>query len=106
MQPRPDVDYVTTADAIDEVIETAMRTGRTRLPLVEHEGDLDHAIGVVNAKDLLPAALGRSVDLRRLARPLPHVAEGTRVDQVLRDMRRRQRHLRSWSTSTAPSPAC
>jgi len=93
MQPRPDIDYVTTADTIDQVIETAMRTGRTRLPLVEHNGDLDHAIGVINAKDLLPAALGRSIDVRARARPLPRVAEGTRVDAVLRDMRRQQRPL-------------
>jgi CBS domain containing-hemolysin-like protein len=93
MQPRPGIDFVTTDDSTDDVIETAMRTGRTRLPLVEREGDLDHAVGVVNAKDLLPAALGKTIDLRELARPLPRVAEGTRVDAVLRDMRRRQRHL-------------
>lgn len=41
-----------------------MRTGRTRLPLVEREGDLDSAIGVINAKDLLPAAAGRSIGAR------------------------------------------
>ncbi len=93
MQPRPDIDHVTVADTLDEVIETAMRTGRTRLPLVEGNGDLDQAVGVINAKDLLPAALGRTIDLRSLARPLPRVAEGTRVDAVLRDMRREQRHL-------------
>jgi CBS domain containing-hemolysin-like protein len=93
MQPRPEIDYVTTGDTTDRVIEKAMRTGRTRLPLVEHEGDLDHAVGVINAKDLLPAALGRAIDLRELARPLPRVAEGTRVDAVLRGMRREQRHL-------------
>jgi CBS domain containing-hemolysin-like protein len=93
MQPRPGIDYVTTADTIDEVIETAMRTGRTRLPLVERNGDLDNAIGVINAKDLLPAALGESIDLRTRARPLPRLAEGTRVDKFLRDMRREKRHL-------------
>lgn len=93
MQPRPDIDYVTTADPVEQVIETAMRTGRTRLPLVEHDGDLDRALGAINAKDLLPAALGQPIDLQALARPLPRVAEGTRVDAVLRDMRRQQPHL-------------
>ena len=93
MQPRPEIDYVTTADTIDQVIETAMRTGRTRLPLVEHNGDLDRALGVINAKDLLPAALGQDIDLRGRARPLPRIAEGTRVDEVLRDMRRQRRHV-------------
>lgn len=93
MQPRPQIDYVTTADSIDKVIETAMRTGRTRLPLVEPDGDLDSAVGVINAKDLLPAVLGQAIDLRARARPLPRVSEGTRVDGVLRDMRHQQRHL-------------
>jgi CBS domain containing-hemolysin-like protein len=93
MQPRPDIDYVTTADTIDQVIETAMRTGRTRLPLLEHDGDLDRALGVINAKDLLPAALGKDIDLRARVRPLPRIAEGTRVDEVLRDMRRQRRHV-------------
>jgi CBS domain-containing protein len=93
MQPRHEIDYVTTTDTIDQVIGTAMPTGRTRLPLVEHDGDLDHALGVINAKDLLPAALGQSIELHARARPLPRVAEGTRVDEVLRDMRRQQRHL-------------
>ena len=37
-----------------------MDTGRTRLPLTEPDGDLDRAVGVVNAKDLLPAAVGRT----------------------------------------------
>jgi hypothetical protein len=41
MQPRPEIDYVTTADTIDQVLETAMRTGRTRLPLVAHDRDLE-----------------------------------------------------------------
>jgi CBS domain containing-hemolysin-like protein len=93
MQPRNEIDYVTAADTIDDVIETAMRTGRTRLPIVEHDGDLDRALGAINAKDLLPAAVGRSISLTELARPVPRIAEGTRVDEVLRRMRRQQPHL-------------
>jgi CBS domain containing-hemolysin-like protein len=93
MQPRAAIDYVTVDDAIDQVIETAMRTGRTRLPLLERDGDLDRAVGVVNAKDLLSAALGETIDLRARARPLLRVAEGARVDEVLPDMLRRRRHL-------------
>jgi CBS domain containing-hemolysin-like protein len=93
MQPRPEIDCVTATDTLAEVIETVLRTGRTRLPLLERAGDLEGALGVINAKDLLPAALGRPIDLRARARPLPRVAEGTRVDEVLRDMRRQRRHL-------------
>jgi len=93
MSPRNEIDVVTVADSVEEVVEKAMRTGRTRLPLTEADGSLDDAIGVIHAKDLLPVAIGHDIGLRTLARELPRVAEGTRVDQVLRDMRRHGRHL-------------
>jgi CBS domain containing-hemolysin-like protein len=93
MQPRPEIDVVRAGDSAKEAIETALRTGRTRLPLVADEG-LDGAVGVINAKDLLRVALGEDLtDLRELARPLPRVAEGTRVDEVLRGMQRGRRHV-------------
>jgi CBS domain containing-hemolysin-like protein len=94
MQPRADIDSVRTDESLDEVIDHAVRSGRTRLPLVESGADLEDAVGVINAKDLLRACARREdVDLREIARPLPRVAEGTRVDRVLRDMRRDGRHI-------------
>lgn len=94
MQPRHQIDFVTTSDSRDAVIERAIETGRTRLPLVEPEQGLDAATGVINVKDLLGAALGRDVpSTRELARPLPSVAEGTRVDELLRRMRRSRHHV-------------
>lgn len=93
MRPRSEIDYVSSADTIDEVIETALRTGRTRLPLIEADGDLDRAVGAINAKDLLPATTGQALELSDLARSLPRIPESTRVDRVLRDMRRNRNHL-------------
>jgi CBS domain containing-hemolysin-like protein len=93
MRPRHEIDVVTVADSIEEMVETAMRTGRTRLPLTEADGSLDDSIGVINVKDLLPLAVGREVEPRSVARQLSRVAEGTRVDRVLRDMRGHGRHL-------------
>jgi CBS domain containing-hemolysin-like protein len=93
MRPRHEIDVVTVADSIEEMVETAMRTGRTRLPLTEADGSLDDSIGVINVKDLLPLAVGRELEPRSVARQLPRVPEGTRVDRVLRDMRGYGRHL-------------
>jgi CBS domain containing-hemolysin-like protein len=93
MRPRPEIDFVTTADDTRRVAEVALETGRTRLPLCEPEG-LDACIGVLNAKDLLPLAFGREqVDLRSIARPIARVSESTRVDEVLREMRGKRRHI-------------
>jgi CBS domain containing-hemolysin-like protein len=94
MQPRAEIDFVTTDADVEAAIEKVIATGLTRLPLVDPELGLEKAIGVINAKDLLPGAVGReSLSLRHLARPLPKVAEGLRVDELLRGMRGDRRHM-------------
>jgi CBS domain containing-hemolysin-like protein len=95
MRPRAEVAYVLTSDSSRRVAERVIETGHTRLPLCEPAGGLDAAVGVVNAKDLLPVGLSGEahVDLRSIARPIAHVSESARVDRVLRDMRRERRHI-------------
>src|SRR6185437_9791175 len=95
MKPRAEVAYVTTDDSPREVAERVTETGHTRLTLCEDDGGLDAAVGVINAKDLLPVGLepDREIDLREIARPIAHVSESSRVDRVLRDMRRERRHI-------------
>jgi len=93
MTPRLQVDLLSTDDDLPRAVEVVIATGRTRLPLCEG-GGLDAAVGVINAKDLLSAAVrGEDVELRSVMRPLARVADGERLDQVLRDMRRDRRHV-------------
>jgi CBS domain containing-hemolysin-like protein len=92
MTPRSDIDFVTTAQSPRDVAGAAMRSGHTRLPLCEP--DLENAVGFINAKDLLRVGLGETEpEVRAIARPLARVAESTRLDEVLREMRRDRRHL-------------
>jgi CBS domain containing-hemolysin-like protein len=94
MTPRWEIVFATTDESPREVAEKAMHSGHTRLPLCEPDRGLEGAIGFINAKDLLRVAFGEdSDDLARLARPLARVAESTRLDEVLREMRRDRRHL-------------
>jgi CBS domain containing-hemolysin-like protein len=95
MRPRAEVAYVLTSDSPRRVAERVIETGHTRLPLCEPAGGLDAAVGVINAKDLLPLGLRpeTDIDLHSIARPIAHVSESARVDRVLRDMRRERRHL-------------
>jgi CBS domain containing-hemolysin-like protein len=95
MNPRAEVAFVLTTDSPRQVAERVIETGHTRLPLCEPEGALDAAVGVINAKDLLPVGLSpqKDIDLRGIARPIAHVSESARVDRVLRDMRRDRRHI-------------
>jgi CBS domain containing-hemolysin-like protein len=95
MKPRTDVAYVLTSDPPRRIAGRVMETGHTRLPLCEPDGGLDAAVGVLNAKDLLPLCFGPEddVDLPSIARPIAHVSESARVDDVLRDMRHARRHI-------------
>jgi CBS domain containing-hemolysin-like protein len=94
MTPRWEIDYVTTDMSPHAIAEKAMRSGHTRLPLCEPDRGLEGAIGFINAKDLLRVAFGEAeTDVRQLARPIARVAESTRLDEVLREMRRERRHL-------------
>jgi CBS domain containing-hemolysin-like protein len=94
MTPRAGIDYVTTDQSPRDAAEKATRSGHTRLPLCEPDRGLEGTVGFVNAKDLLRVAFGTAPgDLRELARPIARVAESTRLDEVLREMRRDRRHL-------------
>ncbi len=95
MKPRGEIDFVLTTDSPRTIAERAIATGRTRLPLCKPDGGLDAAVGAVHAKDLLQPifADAQSLDVSALARPLGHVSESARVDEVLRGMRKRRVHL-------------
>jgi CBS domain containing-hemolysin-like protein len=94
MTPRSEIDFAMTDADPREIARTAMAGGHTRLPLCEPGQGLEDAVGFIHAKDLLRVAFGeRDGDIGALARPLARVAESTRLDEVLREMRRDRRHL-------------
>lgn len=94
MRPRGQIEFVLTSDPPREIARRAIESRRTRLPVCESDGGLNAAIGVINAKDLLPLAFGEEgFDVASIVRPLVRVAESERIDAVLREMRRRRRHL-------------
>jgi len=65
-----------------------MESGHSRIPV--YEGSVDAIIGIVHAKDLLPAlALGeRNLDLRTVMRLPLIVPENRRIDDLLDEFRR------------------
>ena len=74
-------------------------TGRySRLPV--YEGDLDHILGVVHAKDVLrliekgmPAAGAGTFDVRAITRTVPFVPESMPLDELMAELRRQKSHL-------------
>lgn len=67
MTPRSDVDAINAAWDWEQVIETVVEAGRTRFPV--YEETLDHVIGILYVKDLMPfLSHGQSPD-----KPLPEL---------------------------------
>ncbi len=75
MVPRPEIDSLTVDDSIGDAARRSIETGHTRLPVCEAEGGLDAAVGVIHAKDLLPALVSPGEpSLRDLRREHAHIA--------------------------------
>ncbi len=92
MQPRTDIVAVEVGTSLQEVTETFMESGFSRLPL--YENSLDNIVGVLYAKDLLLRRdQNESVDLKKLARPPFFVTAYQHVDDLLTIFRRRGIHM-------------
>ena len=87
MTPRRDVVAVEEWARVSDVVELARTSGRSRI--VVHNGDLDHVVGAVHAKDLLridPVDRPK-VTAGELARPVPATHEHHLLEDLLVEMR-------------------
>lgn len=92
MMPRTEIVAVEVGTPMDQVIETFLSSGYTRLPL--YEETLDNIVGVLYAKDLLRKRSEEDhVDLVKLARPPFFIFEYQYVDDLLNIFRRKGVHL-------------
>ncbi len=96
MVPRIGIRAVNVDDPMDEVLDTLVRAGHSRLPV--YEENLDNIVGILYAKDLLPYLKGNgrgraAIDLRALVRPPVYVPESKAVDELLHEMQTAKRHI-------------
>jgi len=106
MIPRPDVHGLPVESGFEEILALFAKTQRSRLPV--YESTLDHVLGFVHVKDLLPVLSARdrrserdaaqspsqsasqNFDLRRLLRELLIVPESKLAGDLLIEMRTRR----------------
>ncbi|HLG91669.1 MAG TPA: hemolysin family protein, partial [Acidimicrobiales bacterium] len=93
MVPRPDMVAAHATDRVDEVLELAIATGHSRIPV--YGDSIDDIVGLVFAKDLMRAALeGASREpVDSLVRPAHVVPETKKVSELLREMQAGQFHM-------------
>lgn len=93
MVPRLDVIGVERNTPLNEIIALVLEKGHSRLPV--YEGNIDHIVGLLLAKDLLafwetPAS---EQDLSRVLRPLYFIPESKKISDLLGDMVERKSQL-------------
>jgi CBS domain containing-hemolysin-like protein len=93
MVPRPDVVALDVNSSINNALDEATRHGHSRLPV--YAEDIDHIVGILHVKDLLPVLRhsDNDVTLRELLRPVHYVPDTVRADDILRDLLRNRIHM-------------
>ncbi len=94
MTPRTDVEAIEIGDSVDEALALATEHGISRLPV--YEEDIDHVVGVLYIKDLLPyvgKSLPRSVTVQSLMRKTMFVPETKKCGELFSEMTAAHMHI-------------
>ncbi len=89
MTPRTDMFALPVETPWDEAVESLRQAGHTRVPV--YEGDIDHIVGILYAKDML----GRGGDdsIQSILRKCYFVPETKPLDDLLTEFKARKVHL-------------
>ncbi len=86
MTPRHEVSMIDMSDSDAEIAATLLSSNHSRFPVFD--GNRDHALGIVNAKDILDGYLsGQTLEIRKLIRQAPIVPETVDARDVIAILR-------------------
>jgi putative hemolysin len=92
MVPRIDIKGIPATATMDEIIDTIVGEGHSRIPV--YEESIDNIIGILYAKDLLPfLAKGENPEIRSILRAPLFVPESISVDDLLHNFQRGKVHI-------------
>lgn len=91
MVAAPRMDLIAIEAPLEDVFAVVIDTAHSRFPV--YEGERDHIIGILLAKDLLKLKRAPDLSLRSLLRPVAFVPESKRLNDLLRDFRKNRNHL-------------
>jgi putative hemolysin len=92
MVPRIDIKALPSTAPLDDIVETIVREGHSRIPI--YEDTIDNVIGILYAKDLLPfLARGETPAIPAILRTPLFVPESISVDDLLHNFQRRKVHI-------------
>lgn len=88
MIPRTEVIAIEAGDSLDEILEVVQTQQHTRYPIFEE--DLDHILGILDAKDLLKLLKDGGADWHGLIEPAVAIPESVSVETAIAAMRANQ----------------
>ncbi len=92
MVPRIATVFIPLDAERDELLETVMGCGHSRIPV--YQESIDDVIGVLYVKDLLHAIVkGGAINMAELIRKPFFVPDSKRIDSLLREFKRRHVHI-------------
>ena len=92
MVPRIAIKALPASATLEEIIDTIVTEGHSRIPV--YEESIDNVSGILYAKDLLPfLANSKPVDVRALLREPLFVPESISVDDLLHNFQRGKVHI-------------
>jgi len=91
MIPRAQMDVIDISQLPEKFIPFVVSTAHSRFPVID--GDKDHIIGILLAKDLLRYYAGETFDVRDMLRPAVFVPEAKRLNVLLSDFRSKHNHI-------------
>lgn len=92
MVPRIDTIFLSIDMEHDELLEKIAESGHSRFPV--YKDTIDNVIGILYVKDLLRTLVKHeNIDINTIVRKPFFVPESKRIDDLLRDMRRKRVHI-------------
>jgi len=91
MVPRSQMDIIDLAESPEKWIPRVIETAHSRFPVTE--GNRDHVIGILLAKDLLRYYHDEDFDVRAMLRPAVFIPEAKPLNVLLRDFRANRNHM-------------
>jgi len=94
MVPRIDVDFISAGISREELLAKIVESGHSRFPV--YEETIDKVIGILYVKDVLKNLVEEDknpFDIKNLVRNAFFVPESKRIDDLLRELRRRKVHI-------------
>ncbi|MES9851569.1 MAG: CBS domain-containing protein [Candidatus Thiodiazotropha sp. L084R] len=94
MNPRSKLEVVRAGDSLDEILQVAIESAHSRLPVIGE--DVDEILGLLLSKDLLPFFQKQKkddFDLHKVMREALFVPEAMRLNQLLKNLKLSRNHM-------------